>query len=50
MSNITDKILKQLEEYKLKSLINTKTKKERFAKARHAGYSVEFSVIFATQK
>ena len=50
MSSITDKILKQLEEFKLKSIINTKTKQERFAKARRAGYSVEFAVIFATQK
>jgi hypothetical protein len=50
MSDITDKILKQLEEYKLKSMINTKTKKERFATARKTGYSVEFAVIFATQK
>lgn len=50
MSSITDKILKQLEEYKLKSIINTKTKQERFAKARKAGYSVQFAVIFATQK
>ena len=50
MSSITDKILKQLEEYKLRSIINTKTKQERFAKARRAGYSVEFAVIFATQK
>lgn len=50
MSNITDKILKQLEEYKLKSIINTKTKKERFALARKSGYSIEFAVIYATQK
>lgn len=50
MDKFAEKALKMLEDLKLKSLLNTKTKTERYIKARKAGYSEHFSLIFALQK
>jgi hypothetical protein len=49
MSKFAQKALAQLEELKLKSLLNTKTKAERYVKAKKAGYSNHFALIFALQ-
>lgn len=50
MDKFAEKALKMLEDLKLKTLLNTKTKTDRYIKARKAGYSEHFSLIFALQK
>lgn len=50
MDKFAEKALKMLEDLKLKSLLNTKDKTERYIKARKSGYSEHFALIFALQK
>jgi hypothetical protein len=50
MDKFAEKALKMLEDMKLKSLLNSKEKTDRYIKARKSGYSEHFALIFALQK